>query len=449
MLTYNSSSFTLSSWANFKKFIQDVSKKYAAKGWSACLEESLHAARQAQGGPRFHLHAYLLWVDGVGLRLQDLEPLFFDGVRPRVDVCTTRGSPVSTGAPRIAALRGLWYVSVKKSGTRESDASLQPWVDYKPCAAWLTDLWDQHKLSHSAFLDLSVQFRSGHNKRKLDAEDILRQEKLAAVKEHVDTELTALRTAEPLQEPRPFPVMDEFLAAHQQRRRRRPIFVVVGGTDSGKSELAAHVLRKVCALLGLASFIEVTVEGDEELDMSDFDHRVHGGVLFDGVGDVMTLWKHREVLQGRAKCQLGRRSATMLYSYPYTLANRAVVATLDLSARNLQMLTTNHWLKHERNVLLLRLTGPAWQGPPRTPAASPTPRERMQAWTVDELGLFFSQQDAEGVAEMLRSNSVNGADLLELKTLQEIEEGLRTVPFVAKKILRLKDSFLRGDISTF
>ena len=73
----------------------------------------------------------------------------------------------------------------------------------------------------------------------------------------------------------------------------------------------------------------------------------------------------------------------------------------------------------------------------------------MQAWTVDELGLFFSQQDAEGVAEMLRSNSVNGADLLELQTLQEIEEGLRTIPFVAKKILRLKDSFLRGDISTF
>ena len=34
----------------------------------------------------------------------------------------------------------------------------------------------------------------------------------------------------------------------------------------------------------------------------------------------------------------------MMYAYPFTLARRAVVATMDLSARNLHLLRTDHWL---------------------------------------------------------------------------------------------------------
>ena len=69
---------------------------------------------------------------------------------------------------------------------------------------------------------------------------------------------------------------------------------------------------------------------------------------------------HREVLQGRAKAAKGGQSGTMMYAYPFTLARRAVVVTMDLAAANLDFFQNHHWLACETNVIVLRLTGPAW-----------------------------------------------------------------------------------------
>ena len=171
-------------------------------------------------------------------------------------------------------------------------------------------------------------------------------------------------------------------------------------------------------------------------------------MLLDGVGDTLTLWKHREVLQGRPKITRGGKSATMMYAYPFTLARRAVVATLDLTAANLHLLRTNHWLKHQRNVIVLRLNGPVWHVvTPAAPARSQ--REILAAWTVDELAAFFCNQDAAGVADILQKCSVTGADVLEFDNWQEVAEDLRAAPFVAKKVIKLRDRFLAGDVSEF
>ena len=126
----------------------------------------------------------------------------------------------------------------------------------------------------------------------------------------------------------------------------------------------------------------VTVEGDDNLDMSDFDLEEHGGVLFDGVGDALVLKRNREVLQGRPNIVNGGRSPTMTYAYPYTLCRRAVVATFDLSAANLDLFTTDHWLSDSRNVLVLRLNDQAWvsSAQPATPIVS-RPHD-FDAWAV-------------------------------------------------------------------
>ena len=63
-----------------------------------------------------------------------------------------------------------------------------------------------------------------------------------------------------------------------------------------------------------------------------------------------------QTLQGRANECRGGRSATMMYAYPFTLCRRAVVATMDLSAKNLEVFSTHHWLSDARNVVALRLT---------------------------------------------------------------------------------------------
>ena len=45
----------------------------------------------------------------------------------------------------------------------------------------------------------------------------------------------------------------------------------------------------------------------------------------------------------------------MMYSYKYTLARRAVVATFDLSAANLAALSNDHWMKNSLNIVQLHL----------------------------------------------------------------------------------------------
>ena len=84
------------------------------------------------------------------------------------------------------------------------------------------------------------------------------------------------------------------------------------------------------------------------------------GVNLDGIGDAMFLHRHRESLQGRAKETKGGRSSTMKYAYSLTLCRRAVVATMDLSAANLDLLDLHHWLSDSRNVITLRLTESAF-----------------------------------------------------------------------------------------
>jgi hypothetical protein len=162
-----------------------------------------------------------------------------------------------------------------------------------------------------------------------------------------------------------FPEVARFLDLFgHEGRERRPMLVIVGETGLGKSLLGAAVLENVARKLGLEGYLEVTVENSGALDLSDLDVRRHSGVLLDGVGDALLLKENREALQGRPKVTKGGRSATMMYAYLYTLARRAVVVTLDLSAHNLGALerdhpkgTGDHWLTDERNVIVLWLKG--------------------------------------------------------------------------------------------
>ena len=105
----------------------------------------------------------------------------------------------------------------------------------------------------------------------------------------------------------------------------------------------------------MTRYLEVTVQDNASLDMSAFDINTHDGILLDGVGDVQVLADHRESLQGRAKVDTGGQSATMVYSYSFTLCRRAVVVTMDEAAENLSMMQTHHWLSDPANVMLLTL----------------------------------------------------------------------------------------------
>ena len=240
--------------------------------------------------------------------------------------------------------------------------------------------------------------------------------------------------------------VDSFVALHKKTSmaRRRPVLVVIGPTNLGKSVLAAHVLELVGREHGLTEFLEVTVEADETFDFSDFDIRKHAGVLLDGVGDPLILKRNREVLQGRAKVCKGGKSSTMMYAYPYTLCRKAVVATLDTSATNLHLFSTDSWLSDARNCLVLRLTREVWDntsGVEQPAPPPPSPQQRMQAWTVAELASFLSARDMDGPARYLQSQGVCGSDFLSI-TCDTLVQDLRCTLFVAKKLVGIRNAFL-------
>lgn len=436
MLTFNKRSWTRDTWESFLPWVRGLQSTLGFRAWSACLELSLRAAGD-NAAEVVHLHAYFYWTDGVGLYRRNTDELVFDGVPPRVDRCTSTGRAFHAGA-----CHGLWYVAVMKQGTLYTDTNYQAWQQYHPKEKWLTDLWGEQKLTHEQFLGLSAQFRNGHAGRRRDAVEVLMHEKKKAVRDHIRRELDLLQSAGHVKPRRAFPEIDQFVRLFTVPALRRPIFAIIGGTNTGKSMLGAAILREVAAVLGLQDFVELTVEAGEHMDLSDFDLREHAGVLLDGVGDAMFLHHHREALQGRAKeCKEGK-SATMMYSYPYTFCRRAVVATFDLAACNLAMFKEHHWLSDARNVKQLWLTEPAWQSEPMVSAATEPQdnRARMGAWSVAELARFLEQRDLHGPAKHLRANGVRGADLLHMDARALVSD-LGLTKFAARRVLSVRDAF--------
>ena len=441
MLTYNGANITATSFDTFRTFVLDLKTRFGARAWAACLEESLHA----QDAGRHHLHAYLMWTDGVGLDVRSLDPFYFEGLRPRVDVCTAK---LATTSPHTAACHGLWYVSVMKAGTLHADTNFPAGQWYKPKARWLEGLLDEGKIELDKYIQMSAtKFPVGHSTRKRDAEEAFRDVRTSNVHDHVLKELQGLQDAGAYLEPRTYQVVDDFVAEFAGRPKwRRPVLLIVGGTNLGKSMLGGAVLKKVAGILGLQKkeFLEVTVEGDGHLDLADFDLTVHAGVLLDGVADALMLKKVRESLQGRPKAQKGARSATMRHAYAYTFARRAIVATMDLSADNLHMLYTDHWLSDPRNVKVLRLTAPSWQDGDEAAAAPQQALGRldeMKTWSAKTVTGFLEQADLVGPAKLLFQSGVNGADLIEFR-IQELVDDLRLSAFAARKVLKARDDFL-------
>ena len=64
---------------------------------------------------------------------------------------------------------------------------------------------------------------------------------------------------------------------------------------------------------------------------------------------------------------------------------------------------------------------------------------RLADMSVSEVVAFYESHDAAGLAETLRRNAVNGADLAAFRSHEDVAEALRVPPFAARKILSLRD----------
>eukprot|EP00973_Karenia_brevis_P002867 389033-Karenia_brevis.AAC.1 len=129
----------------------------------------------------------------------------------------------------------------------------------------------------------------------------------------------------------------------------------------------------------------------------------------------------------------------MMYAYPFTLARRAVIATLDLSARNLHLLRRDHWLSNPSNVTLIWLAHPAFGDVGAV--GDRDPATEMRQWSVSDVEAFFESRDAASLGRALAESSVDGEDLLTM-TLEQFHQDLRLTPFGARKVWQLRQNFL-------
>ena len=326
-------------------------------------------------------------------------------------------------------------------GTLHSDTNYPPGPWYKPSAAWLENLYQDKKLTPSRFIELSATlFPFGHGARKRDVEEALRDQRRLSVEALVKAELQELGENNALRplDLQAFPAADRYVTSFQQAMHRRPVILILGATGLGKSLMAGQILEKIGQALGLSEYLEITVEDDGHIDFSELEPDKHAGVLLDGLGDLLLLKRNRETLQGRPKVLKGGRSQTMRYAYPFTLARRGVVVTMDLSAANMHLLDCDHWLSNRNNVCVVRLLTKPWD---HRAVHAETPEQLMQRWTTEDVVRFLAASDLDGPARTMVANGVRGKDLMALSH-EDLIDDLKLSRFAAGRVLGARDAFL-------
>ena len=67
----------------------------------------------------------------------------------------------------------------------------------------------------------------------------------------------------------------------------------------------------------------------------------------------------------------------------------------------------------------------------------------MSAWSVSEVAHWLEGLDMVGPAMPLQAQGVNGEDLLNIHDAEEFCRDLKVTPFVARKVLSLRDQRAR------
>ena len=67
--------------------------------------------------------------------------------------------------------------------------------------------------------------------------------------------------------------------------------------------------------------------------------------------------------------------------------------------------------------------------------------DEMKTWSAKTVTGFLEQADLVGPAKLLFQSGVNGADLIEFR-IQELVDDLRLSAFAARKVLKARDDFL-------
>ncbi|CAE7470127.1 unnamed protein product [Symbiodinium sp. CCMP2592] len=351
LLTYQSWLLTDSAatWQRFLQFVEGQVATWNVQHWSATMEQNASGT--------CHLHLMLQFRSAVDCGTSRFS---FEGTRPNASPHDYLGEGWCRKKLQQSINRGMFYVWAEKLGTvRLAAGGLCVAGNYEPCwtkaamtyqvlGKWPETLWKQRKLSTERYEDYLYLTRDGVLARKRNLDAVREHEEAAAEHAVIEANTARLRSNPELYQPFPLvPEAQACLGTFKEDRLRYPLLVVLGASQTGKTEWVKSLFRKPLELK--VGSLQVFPEA-----MRSFDRRVHDGIILDDVRDIAFLSEQQDKMQGKYDARVefattpGGTCAYSKYLFAVPIA-----VTINKSTRNLDFLDTHDWLKHPSNRVLL------------------------------------------------------------------------------------------------
>jgi hypothetical protein len=217
-------------------------------------------------------------------------------------------------------------------------------MTYPVKGRWPENLWKARKLTHEKYEAYLFACRDGVLPRRRNLDACKEEEAAAAAQAEMEERVKRIRGNAALFTPFPaVPAAQAWLDLFKADRLRYPLLVVVGASQSGKTEWAKTLFRN--ALEIKIGALEVFPDS-----MRLFSRAAHDGLILDDVRDLQFLVNHQEKLQGKYDCLVEFASTPGgALSYKKDLFAIPIVVTANETTRNLNYLETNDFLGHAGN----------------------------------------------------------------------------------------------------
>ncbi|CAE7641355.1 unnamed protein product [Symbiodinium pilosum] len=336
LLTYQSwlADDAPAAWQRFCAFIAASTTAWRVKHWAATMEQN------ATGSCHMHIMVQFTAAQDCGCGR-----FIFEGVRPNCSPNAYLNEGVCRKKVQQSIDRGMFYVWADKVGTvRLGTGDLCVAANYEPC--WTKK---QRKLTSQKYEEYLFLTRDGVLARKRNLDAVREHEAGLAEAGIIEANSKRIRANPALYQPFPrVPAADAWLATFREDRLRYPVLIVLGPSQTGKTEWAKSLFKRPLELK--VGSLEVFPEA-----MRSFDRTWHDGIVLDDVRDLNFLAEHQDKLQGKYDARVEFATTpggTCAYSkYLFAVP---VVVTINNSTRNLDFLLTHDWLSCERNRVLIR-----------------------------------------------------------------------------------------------
>ena len=347
-------------WVRFLSFVSGNLRPWRVKYWTATLETN------ADG--KYHAHLMLQFCSSVDRSTQGF---FFEGLRPNARPNDLLGEGFATKRWQASVDRAHFYVFADKIGTvRGSSGELcvkgnytPAWTDgackYRVQGDWAQKLWQSYKLTDDTYESYLHLCRDSAPARKNNFEVCRAWRKGQELQCKLAARIKRIRSnPEVYQSFKQVPEAQAWLKEFDEEALRYPVLLVHGPSRVGKTEWACSLFQNpLKVLLGKRSFFP---EGLRKLDTER-----HDGLVLDDLRDLQFLTDHQDALQGKydTLVEFGS-SPTGMAAYELDLYCFPVVATINNSTKNLQLLQTDDFLSKPENVHLLSFSGKPGESPP-------------------------------------------------------------------------------------